>query len=591
VSADLADYIGKVTCGDSLVLLPALPADSIDTVVTDPPYELGFMGKSWDQRGVSFDPATWAAVLRVAKPGAFLLAFGGTRTWHRIAVAIEDAGWEIRDTICWLYGSGFPKSLDISKAMDKAAGAEREVIEALSGPVPGDHGGSGHYGHGEDRSITAPATDLAREWDGWGTALKPAHEPIIVAMKPLDGTFAANAEKWGVAGLNIDGGRIPGGWVRKGGEASTPYGSERTWNTSSTPDIDRSASGRFPANVILDEEAARLLDEQSGGKSFNPQGIFATDQKVHREIYNSGDHGNRDVFGYGDSGGASRFFKTCEADPEGLLFHRAKSILEAWNPDLANTADSSSSLSSQHVASVLSDAVTLVSRGATRLSGLTGLSTTATPTELRKLCETAIAMILSSEEPPSPEPPPLRHFPNGSLARFAETPSRTGTTTITISHWQSDGFVAPATFSIMPANTEAGEPDSPSRFRYCAKASRAEREAGLDCIDAKPPPFGAEVGDGLGRGISNTRQNVPVRNGHPTVKPLALMCYLVKLTATPPGGIVLDPFAGSGTTGAACVAEGRDFIGLELDPSYTDIANARIAEARRNVLPKLEIEA
>jgi hypothetical protein len=202
--------------GDCLDVMRAMDANSVDTVVCDPPYGLSFMGKNWDHGvpGVAF----WQAALQVAKPGAMLLAFGGTRTHHRLMVAIEDAGWEIRDVIMWVYGSGFPKSHDISKAIDKAAGATREVTGEYDSRNRYDNGqraSNGTYAKhitGEKTygptNATAPATDAAQEWQGWGTALKPAWEPIIVAMKPLDGTFAQNAMKHGVAGLNIDGSRI-----------------------------------------------------------------------------------------------------------------------------------------------------------------------------------------------------------------------------------------------------------------------------------------------------------------------------------------------------------------------------------------------
>jgi len=175
--------------GDCLEVMATLEENSIDTIITDPPYGLEFMGKDWDHGvpGVPF----WTAALRVAKPGAMLLAFGGTRTHHRLMVAIEDAGWEIRDVIMWVYGSGFPKSHDISKAIDKAAGAEREVVGrgkyADRGRTAGQKTNAlGAYSSSETDSITAPATDAARLWDGYGTALKPAYEPIIIAMKPRD---------------------------------------------------------------------------------------------------------------------------------------------------------------------------------------------------------------------------------------------------------------------------------------------------------------------------------------------------------------------------------------------------------------------
>jgi hypothetical protein len=434
------------------------------------------MGKGWDHAvpGVEF----WAEALRVAKPGAHLVAFGGTRTFHRLAVAIEDAGWEIRDTLSWLYGSGFPKSLDVGKAIDKVNGeadrlhrftawmrttgltaarinettgtfmgshyltsksqpaiptpelwgklrplcrdvpawvdelverheAEREVVGVRQ--VPKGHAFAGAT-YGNDSSNvqhadTAPATDLARQWHGWGTALKPAWEPIILARKPLTGTVAANVAQHGTGGMNVDGCRIDSGsdyhdlTVTQGiNTAQTSYLSRRERRTFVPSSV------RWPANVCFDEDAAAVLDEQSGerksqgGKAFSRDG-FAKSDTSHAPI------------GYGDSGGASRFF-------------------------------------------------------------------------------------------------------------------------------------------------------------YTAKASRREREAGLE--DADPMPAGRTIkprhGDRfVGKG-----------NHHPTVKPIALMRWLCRLV-TPPGGLVLDPFTGSGTTGCAAVLEGFRFYGAELDAEYADIARRRIA--------------
>ena len=234
--------------GDLLDVLPQLPEASVDCTVTDPPYGLHFMEKGWDHDVPG--PAYWQAIARVCKPGALLLAFGGTRTHHRLACAIEDAGWEIRDCLMWLHGQGFPKSLDISKALDKAAGAVREVVGESRSIDCVERGYTKVYstkaensGFGTSRTfglgipITAPATPEAAKWNGWGTALKPAWEPIVLAMKPLDGTFARNAEMWGVAGMNIDACRI---------------------GTS------EQSKGRWPTNLLLDEEAADMLNQQTG---------------------------------------------------------------------------------------------------------------------------------------------------------------------------------------------------------------------------------------------------------------------------------------------------------------------------------------
>lgn len=207
----------RTMLGDCRKLMEELEAESVHSIVTDPPYELGFMGKRWDKSGVAFDPATWQACLRVAKPGAYLLAFGGTRTFHRMTCAIEDAGWEIRDCMMWVYGSGFPKSLDVSKAIDKAAGAVREIVgEKVTGRANAPRSEGRNYtdcaGGQMTVPITAPSTDAAKQWDGWGTALKPAWEPIIVARKPFKGSVAANVQRHGTGALNVGASKVGERW-------------------------------------------------------------------------------------------------------------------------------------------------------------------------------------------------------------------------------------------------------------------------------------------------------------------------------------------------------------------------------------------
>ena len=200
----------KTFHGDCLDVMSRQSESSVDSVVCDPPYGLSFMGKHWDH-GIP-GPVFWQQALRVAKPGAHLLAFGGTRTFHRLACAIEDAGWEIRDCLMWVYGSGFPKSLDVSKAIDKAAGAEREVVGNCRGLTKGD--GGRYNGHNTDEigatnvDITIPATPAAKQWAGWGTALKPAWEPVLLARKPFDSTVAANVLNHGTGAINVDGCRV-----------------------------------------------------------------------------------------------------------------------------------------------------------------------------------------------------------------------------------------------------------------------------------------------------------------------------------------------------------------------------------------------
>jgi site-specific DNA-methyltransferase (adenine-specific) len=199
-------YINKIVQGDCLEKLKELEENSVDSIVCDPPYELGFMGKSWDNTGIANNKDMWAECLRVLKPGGHLLAFSGTRTYHRMASAIEDAGFEVRDMIEWIYGSGFPKSLNMGKAVDRLQGNEREDL----GESANNRDRSKHeYNSVGNVGSNARITKGTSEWEGWGTALKPAHEPICLARKPLaEKTVAENCLKWGVGGINIDGCRV-----------------------------------------------------------------------------------------------------------------------------------------------------------------------------------------------------------------------------------------------------------------------------------------------------------------------------------------------------------------------------------------------
>jgi site-specific DNA-methyltransferase (adenine-specific) len=414
--------------GNNLEVLPTLPDNSVDSIVCDPPYELGFMGKTWDSSGIAYSVELWKECLRVLKPGGHLLAFGGTRTWHRLAVAVEDAGFEIRDNIAWLYGSGFPKSHNISKAIDKAAGAEREVIGDKYSPDGIPY--SARYKTAKSGGIlgkvvpanpltqmeTAPATDDAKAWDGWGTALKPAHEPIVVARKPVEGTVAQNVLEHGVGGLNIDATRI-GTETRL--NASAGNKDRDSWRMNTSEVEGRESVGRWPANIILDEYTAELLDEQSGVLK---SGAMNSITKGHdQETFNTyGKQYVRRVVNQASSGGASRFF-------------------------------------------------------------------------------------------------------------------------------------------------------------YVAKASKRDRNEGLDEL---PEVRHADrnATDGVGGDNPRNRTNQAKQNFHPTVKPTALMQYLIRLV-TPANGVVLDPFAGSGSTGKAAILENKHFIGIELTAEYLPIIEGRLTHA------------
>lgn len=240
----------RIISGDVLRFAAHYRGPKFHAVLCDPPYELGFMGKSWDSRGVSFRPETWSAIRSLLAPGAHLLAFGGARTFHRIAIAIEDAGFEIRDTLGWLYGSGFPKSHDVSKAIDREAKAVRSEGDRLwSGGMRAggiSHGG-GQSGTNERLIYDTPATDAARAWQGYGTALKPAWEPVIVARNPLVGTVAQNVQSYGAGALNIHGGRV-------GDDEITTLGGDKFPNLYGTYKTAHESKhlGRWPANIIHD---------------------------------------------------------------------------------------------------------------------------------------------------------------------------------------------------------------------------------------------------------------------------------------------------------------------------------------------------
>ena len=369
-------------------MLEVIQPNSIDSIVCDPPYELNFMGKGWDNSGIAFNKETWLKCYEVLKPGGYLLAFGGTRTYHRIACAIEDAGFEIRDCIMYLYGSGFPKSLDISKAIDKRGAisiswfadylkqilkdrnittielaelghfydkvnhggavsnwinsktlptieqfnkvckildlpfgniqeCEREVIGSKIG-IDGsifrnyDNNYIGNFGN-KNIDITVASSNLAKQWDGWGTALKPAYEPIIVARKPFKTSVAENIMQYGVGGINIDECRIePTGEDIGRNNNVNPYSNGRCMRVSKTPAEDSTGrfTGRFPSNVIHDgsEEVIKDMPNTNGGERHN---------EVTR-LEDSTSYGGKSGYintrnEFNDSGSASRYFKCCES--------------------------------------------------------------------------------------------------------------------------------------------------------------------------------------------------------------------------------------------------------------------------------------
>jgi len=318
--------------GDCLDQLKTLDDNSIDSIVTDPPYGLSFMGKAWDHSVPSAE--VWAECLRVLKPGGHLLSFAGTRTQHRMAVNIEDVGFEIRDMIAWVYGSGFPKSQNVSKAIDKAAGDEREVVgivdsrSKFDGRTRSSSAINTNWRKAEFRDdvrdlskkeLTVSTTDEAKQWDGWGTALKPALEPITIARKPLTGTVAANVVEHGTGAINIDGCRIPTDEVIMNHSRSADNAvSKGKYGDSSAQETHQTSAqnlGRFPANLIHDgsDEVLDVFAIHGESKS----GVAVNRNRspgISNEIYGKGwDHSGKDE-GYSDKGTPARFFYTAKAN-------------------------------------------------------------------------------------------------------------------------------------------------------------------------------------------------------------------------------------------------------------------------------------
>lgn len=312
------ETIGDATLylGDCREVMAGLQADSIDAIVTDPPYGLSFMGNHWDYDVPAVD--VWKVAISILKPGAHLLAFAGTRTQHRMAVNIEDAGFDIRDMIAWVYGSGFPKSMDVSKAIDKAAGAERDVVgvSSITGARNREQWRDGSGLSGGENYLTAPATEDARQWQGWGTALKPALEPVTVARKPLVGTVAENVLKFGTGGLNIAASRVEGTvttnpLVRN----AAGFKSGGLANQGETG-AETISDGRFPANLIHDG-SDEVISAFPFARSCGNIGVVTRkhDREYSGNVYGGGKGEMQfDAAAYNDGGGsASRFFYCAKA--------------------------------------------------------------------------------------------------------------------------------------------------------------------------------------------------------------------------------------------------------------------------------------
>ncbi len=520
----------RLYCVDLRAVLTTLPAASVDFVVTDPPYSLNFMEKEWDKAIPG--PEHWRAIARVCKPGAMMLAFGGTRTYHRLACAIEDAGWEIRDCLMWLYGQGMPKCGDIGKLIDKSKKAKRRVVGTKLGQPGYSLANNGRtnevYGdlHNPEAecAVTAPATPEAARWTGWAMALKPAWEPIVLAMKPLDGTIAHNALTWGVAGMNIEACRIgTESTIRTRGDSLTDAG----WASTTRSPVGGSECGRWPANLLLDEDAASVLDAQTGTLTSGTNCVRTkSGDGYHGGIGKPGDV----QVSYGDSGGASRFFYCSKSSSRER--NKGCEKLVTWeNVDLSQEIDellkqtrAISGIGTSHLAD--GEWNTMLSG-----SGITGLS------------QMDIAFTMSTLTRLTTE-----------LRTFSFSPSL-----------NTSASILAATKTLLAIGSSLADiADGIDRLRTSTGGVMASLLSAASAALRVLAQIGAK----------GKRGNV-----HPCVKPLALMEYLLTLLSTPNGGVILDPFAGSGTTLLAARNLGRPCIGIELDAHHCAIAKARICES------------
>lgn len=537
----------RLFLGDCLDALRQLPEASVDAVVTDPPYGLSFMGKRWDYDVPSVE--VWAECLRVLKPGGHLLAFASTRTQHRMAVRIEDAGFEIRDMIAWVYSTGFPKSLDVSKAIDKAAGAEREVLGYTANARPNRVGKetklSGAQTIGGE--ITAPATDAARQWQGWGTALKPALEPITVARKPL---FSASVNVLNAVESQL----------RDRGVAG-----DIRWKLDDANGAERKKI-RTSLSLIGQPQAA----ETSAGSA----GENATQNGGQRIPINSsrlGKNGTPLIQG----GGESLVDSTKDDCETACSPPTAGGASAAENPNLIFSQSTTSMAGEHNTESGFTGKYTPsfdVTDSQPDTESFAGIATGLTGSmETVRISRDSEGFFLW--------PNWLPKVVRGSSLTVAETVLAHGTGALNIDGCRvGDEVTVTVRNGNSGANGRYGKDERvfsrenpPGRWPANLIHDGSEEVTGL--LGEAARFFYTPKADGTDR-----NEGTEARNIHPTVKPTDLMQYLCRLV-TPPGGTVLDPFMGSGSTGKAAQMEGFRFIGCERDPDYFAIAKARVETA------------
>ena len=559
----------KLHHNDCLDVLCEMAENSIDAIVTDPPAGIGFMGLEWDKnkggrdKWIDWMAEVAAECLRVIKPGGHALVWALPRTSHWTATAWENAGWEPRDRICHIFGSGFPKSANISKMIDKAAGAEQEVIgidpvrfARLKNQIDGSVSTGEQWKHGgRNVIITAPATDAAKQWDGWGTALKPAVEDYWLFRKPLSKrTVAANVLEWGTGGLNIDKCRVGvNGGTAKGskpqGKGNGIYGA----GLHGACEITRLSAGRFPANLIHDgsDEVVGLFPQSTSGANPTRRGGMGYHGAEGQE--------SCDAPRGAESGSAARFFYAAKAsrsereaglevteewlDALKLVWHNdtvsnLSEVLLWEEADQNQNTDWSGAVSR---AKGIFEATTAQQAGSDSHMLLNGNCATGLFLKaIRCITSTKTRLTIESKTLNS-----LAHLSiNGNTEAVIKTAMEIG---------------------LSPAESAALK----SLLKAIITSGLAVFPHGVNPA-AKKTPQSINAKDALTQRLT--------ANIHSTVKPIALMRYLCRLV-TPPGGIVLDPFTGSGTTGCAAMLEGFRFIGIERETEYIEIARRRIEYA------------
>ena len=568
---------GVLRCGDCKDEMKTLPDNHVTGIVTDPPYGLKFMGKKWDYDIPSVE--IFKEMYRVLKPGGFMLCFAGSRTQHRMAVNIEDAGFELRDVMMWVYGSGFPKSYNIGKGVDKKLGNKREDLGKHEPFGREGRKSSGKAKFGSEGWETKPSVRLTKGnsiWEGYGTALKPAYEPIIIAMKPNDGGFVDNALEHGVAGINIDGCRVelpkddPQVKIREG----------KTIHANGKNDIYSkgvgkkdgtyfNTQGRFPANIILDEEAGAMMDEQSGvsvssgGKGKKSMGALG-DSKYGKYNKKLGSNAG----GLKDKGGASRFFKQCKYDKEDMCYNQLNVNIAGKNLSQQKRVEgfvlNLAAIGDIQEGKVLSDIIARFMKEIKMQSSQNSRKNMQPMKIIGEKYLQELKLIITERLKDSP-------------VKYAEIQLLTNTMMIIQNLLSIDGFAGVVTSNSILSNMAHGE--KVSRIKYCAKASKSERNAGCENMKYKRHADRNMV-NGSGGDNPRNRTNTNKQNFHPTIKPLSLMTYLTKLVKMPENTLILDPFAGSGSTLLACIRNNINFIGIEMSEEYCEIAKARIENER-----------